>query len=374
MIKSTGLAVICDEKILLVKQKGSSSNRYLSIPKGLIHKQEPIVDAAIRETYEETGLLVRREDIEFDSPHIIQYYDGTKIYKQIIYYIARISEISVLQPKDLKEIEWASFISIEVARRYLFIQQLVVLSALNYLYVLEEEMEWLLLNDFIKKEKHPLTDLYIYNYTEKCKKLEYWNETTLRCRGLVLDGNYRIIATPMKKFFEYHQLYQEFFPNPDCKFEIYEKLDGALGILYWTNNLPFITTRASFISDQAYTATHILYNQYSHLIQRLNTDISYYFEIIYPEKRYVVDYGQTTDIILLGAYNNKTKQDIPLRELSALGFKCPNKINFKFSIDELFLMNEKNKEGFVLKYENGLRIKIKFDWYKLEYNKRFLSL
>ncbi|GAB6013142.1 RNA ligase [Viscerimonas tarda] len=371
MIKSAGLVIIHNKAILLVKQKGYSGKRCLSIPKGCLGMNESIMDAAIRETYEETSVCISKDTVR-NSPYLINYYDGTNVYKQIFYFVLHLSGMPpLLTPKDNDEIEWAKFVPIEEALKYIFIQQFSIFNHLNLNFMIEAELEWLLYNGFIKVEKHPFKELYIYNYTDKCKEMGYWNETTLRCRGLILDNKYQIIASPMKKFFEYNQLYQEFLPRNN-EYEVYEKLDGALGILYWINGLPFITTRSSFVSPQAYKATLILYRKYFSLIKKLSTSVSYYFEIIYPAKRYVIDYGKMEDIILLGAYDNKTKKEIPLCNLDSLGFKVVKKLITSKTIDELLAINRKEKEGFVVRYKDGFRIKIKFDWYKNEYANRFL--
>ena len=56
---SAGLLVICNEKILLVQQANDIYKEHLSIPKGQINKNEKPLDAAVRETYEETGVVCK---------------------------------------------------------------------------------------------------------------------------------------------------------------------------------------------------------------------------------------------------------------------------------------------------------------------------
>ena len=45
-------------------------------------------------------------------------------------------------------------------------------------------------NGYISVSKHPIYDLYIYNYTKQCIFDKSWNEATEKCRGLIVDGNY----------------------------------------------------------------------------------------------------------------------------------------------------------------------------------------
>ena len=93
---------------------------------------------------------------------------------------------------------------------------------------------------------------------------------------------------------------------PQLPFEVFEKLDGSLGILYWLNNLPYIATRGSFESEQARHATEILHGRYQHTFSSMDTNKTYLFEIIYPENRIVVDYGEMDDLILLTVIDNQT--------------------------------------------------------------------
>ena len=79
------------------------------------------------------------------------------------------------------------------------------------------------------------------------------------CRGLIVDNDNHILFRPMKKFFERNQLYHYFVPHGNKHFELYEKKDGALGILYWLADFPFIATRGSFTSKQAIIGTSLLY-------------------------------------------------------------------------------------------------------------------
>ena len=83
---------------------------------------------------------------------------------------------------------------------------------------------------YISEKKHPDADLYIYNYTQKAQFERFWNETTMQCRGLILDGQRKIVARPFKKFFNYGE--HETLSIPDGPFKVYEKMDGSLGILY----------------------------------------------------------------------------------------------------------------------------------------------
>lgn len=227
-----------------------------------------------------------------------------------------------------------------------------------------EKIENLIKENYISKRKHPSEDLFILNYTPKTQYEEFWNETTIACRGLIVDQNYNIICRCFKKFFNYEQVLNEvnLLIIQNKKFEITEKLDGSLGILYWVNNKPFIATRGSFESDQAVKANSILYNKYEHVFNRLNRNCSYLFEIIYPENKIVVNYGNKEDLILLGIIDNKTGDEHNTDDFNF--FTKAKKYNFEeYNFDNLKSLNQSNSEGFVVRSECGFRFKIKFTEY-----------
>jgi RNA ligase len=211
---------------------------------------------------------------------------------------------------------------------------------------------------FIAVQKHPDAALFIYNYTPKAQYDRLWNEVTLQSRGLILDADFNIIARPFEKFFNLDELAVEEIPAGP--FEVYDKIDGSLGILYWLDDIPYIATRGSFVSQQAKHATAVLHSRYPLVFDKINRNATYLFEIIYPANRIVVDNGETDDLILLAVIDNETGKDLPLPDI---GFQAVKKIEEISALKALQTIEEENKEGFVVKFENGLRAKIKFKEY-----------
>ena len=97
---------------------------------------------------------------------------------------------------------------------------------------------------YIQVKKHSDADLFIYNYSPKAQYDRIWNEATLACRGLILDGDGNIIARPFQKFFNLGEFEGQYLPA--SVFEVYDKLDGSLGITYQLNGKWQIATRGSF--------------------------------------------------------------------------------------------------------------------------------
>jgi RNA ligase len=219
-----------------------------------------------------------------------------------------------------------------------------------------ELLQQMISEGLVNDNPHSTLPITIYNYSKFCQFKKQWNEITLQCRGLILDKDYNVVAKPFSKFFNLEE--EKNIPNEP--YTIYEKLDGSLGILFYYEGW-HIATRGSFTSEQSQRAMIILKNKYSHLLESLNRDWTYLFEIIYPENRIVLDYGDKEDLILLGIYNRVTLQE---EELKDYGFPYlkPSQydgMNFK----QLKDLNAKNHEGFVIKFSSGKRIKIKFEDY-----------
>jgi T4 RnlA family RNA ligase len=222
-----------------------------------------------------------------------------------------------------------------------------------------KQLNQLIADNYINVNKHPAADLYIYNYTAKAQYDRVWNEITLACRGLILDGDYKIVARPFQKFFNLGEFENQIVPNDF--FEVFEKMDGSLGVLYWIENKPHIATRGSFVSEQSQVATEMLHTQYTDVIPLLDKSKTYLFEIIYPENRIVLDYGNERKLVLLAIVDTETGVETPLENI---GFEMVNRYDGLNDLSKLKELEEANKEGFVVKFKNGYRLKVKFDEYQ----------
>ena len=89
---------------------------------------------------------------------------------------------------------------------------------------------------------------------------------------------------------------------------------------------------------------------------------TYLFEIIYPENRIVVNYGDMEELIVLGVIETETGRDCKFKEMTSEGFKIVKSYNFD-DYRNIQNLNWENSEGFVVKFSNGLRVKIKFEDY-----------
>ena len=139
------------------------------------------------------------------------------------------------------------------------------LSALNRYYE----------DGLLYKQVHPTLPLTIWNYTEKVQYSGLWDEITLSCRGLVTDNIGNIVARPFKKFFNLEE--GKHTPTPD--FEVFEKMDGSMGIIFKYSGETIFATRGSFISEQSKWMSDFAttYNYQDIIVD----GFTYLFEIIY---------------------------------------------------------------------------------------------
>ncbi len=225
-----------------------------------------------------------------------------------------------------------------------------------------EDLKQLIADDYINVQKHPDADLYIYNYSPKAQYDRVWNEWTLACRGLIMNENYEVIARPFRKFFNLEEVENLTLPNES--FEVYEKMDGSLGILYFIDNEVFIATRGSFLSEQAKFATELLHTKYADSIPLLDKTKTYLFEIIYPENRIVIDYGNEQKLVLLAIVDTKTGKELSVETGHALSLPIVKRYDGLNDLHKLKGLEEDNKEGFVVKFRSGYRLKVKFEEYQ----------
>lgn len=228
------------------------------------------------------------------------------------------------------------------------------------------ELIQLIESDYISKIKHPLYDLYILSYAKKTSIEANWNDLTMNCRGLIVDENFNIISRPFKKFFESFQLNENVKIPFELKHKIYEKLDGSLLISYWIGDSFFLTTKGKFDSFQSIVANHLFKKKYSEFIPFLNKNYTYIFELISPLTTNIIDYGNIEDLFLLGIIDNFTSESIEIDGVEY--FKKPKK--YEITLPEALKDNNIfPEEGYVVKFENDFRLKIKKSRFKLLFHK-----
>lgn len=209
----------------------------------------------------------------------------------------------------------------------------------------------------VYKQVHPTLPLTIWNYSEKVQYEGLWDEITLQTRGLVTDNDGNIIVHPFKKFFNI----EEGKHTPTEEFEVYEKMDGSLGILFFYEGKWIVVTRGSFTSDQSVKAQELLRSKY--IVESIPKGYATLFEIIYPENRIVVDYGDEEKLVVLGMTSRVSGKEMDYNSLlnvhNESGMSVVKKYDGIKDYKQLKEMVKNDQEGFVVKFSNGDRVKVK---------------
>lgn len=106
----------------------------------------------------------------------------------------------------------------------------------------------------VLRKQHPTLPLSLYAYSRSCQYENHWTPVTTRCRGLVVDDtDGRIVAWCLPKFFNHdqHGAGHDFAPPlpTDEPFEVFDKVDGSLGIVFHFAGRWHVASKGSFVSE-----------------------------------------------------------------------------------------------------------------------------
>ncbi len=210
---------------------------------------------------------------------------------------------------------------------------------------------------------HPPTGLSLFRYSDSCVYNNAWTDAALIARGLILHEELRlVVATPFPKFFNAGE---RGLPAPDLPFEVFEKLDGSLIIIFYHDGRWIASTKGAFDSAQAQWAQE--------RIDALDLDVltqgtTYLAEAVYPGNRIVVLYDEPA-LVMLAAYA-QDGSELSFADLDSvarrLGWRSAERHAFS-SIKDLIVHAgtlPKSKEGFVVRFSDGSRLKLKGAEYK----------
>lgn len=213
-------------------------------------------------------------------------------------------------------------------------------------------------------KRHPDLPLTIYNYSQLTVMDQLWNSVTIACRGLVVDDKGRCVIRCMPKFFNSGELHAYTFQNDQAAtaafddFYYTDKLDGSLIQMVNDPEYGFIvTSKGSFESQQAEWAKEIYLKHFDP--EHLDSDKSYICELIHPENRIVLDYGDKQELRLITVIETETgveKWDIWSRTWSSFIEPVNRVTDFEKHMEEL-------NEGVVAVYPGGHRVKHKTEEY-----------
>jgi len=222
---------------------------------------------------------------------------------------------------------------------------------------------------------HPELPLVGLNYTPVAHNTLHafpagWTPALRLCRGIVFDRHGMLVAKPFDKFFNYGE-HQETRNLPDEPFTATVKHDGHLGIIFEYGNTWHITTRGDFTSRSSKVGAEMLrrYAQKGDWDGKLPCGNNLLVEIIHPSTKVHLKY-RGSRFILIGAYERDTLHDLDHEELRVLGNRLGLPVTERWegdSIADLAVLTQdlsvSNREGFVVRFRSGLRVKFKFASY-----------
>jgi len=228
----------------------------------------------------------------------------------------------------------------------------------------------------VSERRHPTLPLSIYTYTRACQYDGAWDAVTMRCRGLVVDDGGRVVAWPWPKFFNTgeHGQGRPWAPAlPDERFEVFDKVDGSLAIVFHYAGAWRVASKGSFISEQAAWGQRWLDGCDT---SGLRPGVTYLAEVLYPENRIVVNYDGRRDMVLLGGFD-ADGVELPLDELAADWAPVGGVVRSwpALPLSELLAASESNTlpdgeevsgtaaEGWVIRFRSGVRAKVKLAEY-----------
>jgi len=232
------------------------------------------------------------------------------------------------------------------------------------------------IGNLVKPFFHPTLPLIGLNYTPVAHTTLHqfadgWTPVLRLCRGIVFTRGGRLLAMPFPKFFNNGE-HAETVSLPDMGFDATVKHDGHLGIIFEYKGELICTTRGSFVSPTSGVASDMLppLTEAWKKSRLVSKDITLLCEIIHPETHVIVDYGERKEFILIGAFNRATLEDYPYDMLVKFASKMQIAVTERFVGKSLRDLEEMvkdtvyhNLEGIVVRFNNGLRVKLKYSAY-----------
>lgn len=209
--------------------------------------------------------------------------------------------------------------------------------------------------------------LVIYTYTDQCVYDRVWDELTLNSRGHIFNVETgECLARPFSKFFNLGENEENLYEKFDWQgqYHIFEKMDGWLGVLYRHDGKFHVASRGSFHSDGAVWASQFIQK---HDLSCLPEEATLVFEIINPRQKIILDYSGQETLVILAAFDrrNGTEYDRKTVEQWAEKTGLPIVKLYDLTINDCLQIQKeaKGREGFVIAFPNGKRVKVKTEWY-----------
>lgn len=241
-----------------------------------------------------------------------------------------------------------------------------------------EQLERAVEQDTIKVKRSGPLSLYKYNSPNGP-----WDSVHKEARGIIIDSDkQRIIARGFKKFFNLNENDESVIQKiknkyVNSQYDTLEKLDGSCILLWNYDRFWHLSTLGDFDNIHTKEASSILTN-----FDCFDPSFTYIFELISPKFRqeHIVNYRGRRELVLLGIRHNE--KGFEYDESFLDGFAARNGLSRPRRYSNVDMYNpsfEPNTEGYVIRFYDGYRLKIKASEYVLAhktlgslYNRDFL--
>lgn len=216
--------------------------------------------------------------------------------------------------------------------------------------------------------------VFSYNYASYS---DWLLQDALECRGIMFEITtegepVRIMSRPMEKFFNLNET--PFTMNLDLTKIAYfmDKADGSLISTYADNGILCAKSKTSVISEQAIAANAILSDidhepLYKRALELAEAGFTLNFEYVAPDNRIVLPYDRKA-LILLNIRDNETGEYVSHKDIIADAVLRPYFVKVFTGLTDVEddinrIRAVEGIEGYVFVMEDGLKFKLKTDWY-----------
>lgn len=196
------------------------------------------------------------------------------------------------------------------------------------------------------------------------------------CRGLIFDKHGNLISRPFQKFFNVNEREETQTQHIDFTkpHRILEKLDGSMIRPLRIGNDWRLGTKMGItdvaMQAEAYIADKPHFVKFFDFCEKLGENgVTPIFEWLSRQQRIVIDY-QVDELVLLAVRDNLTGEYYVYEMLEKISREFDIGIVRQFpgnmqSMQELidYTRNQEGIEGFIVKFDDGMMVKIKGDWY-----------
>jgi len=209
-------------------------------------------------------------------------------------------------------------------------------------------------------------NMFLYNYNDN-GFVERNHPVLVKCRGLVVDSEGKILNFPFERFFNDWEKEKAIIDWKSA--EIQSKIDGSLICCFWNGNDWEITTRGSFYPNVKYDSDFSrMFKKHFKKFNLLDRNFSYAFEIVTRENR-IVTYYDHEAVYLIGARDLMTLKEVSQKVLDETAKILKVKRPKKYSAEnveqckKLFENMKEDEEGLVVVDKDFNRVKIKQESY-----------